>query len=158
MIFGYRLRAISILGREVMNPRGLIGLGRDTLDNSGPELASAIHTYANPASYPILLHCTQGKDRTGLIVLLVLLLLDVPLPAISHDYFLSVEGLRVERESRLKEIRSIGLADEFADCPVDFVEKMVGYLDEKYGGIEGYLEAVGVSKAERDSLVEALRA
>lgn len=39
MLFGYRMQAISILGREVMQPRGLIGLGYDTLDHSGPEIA-----------------------------------------------------------------------------------------------------------------------
>lgn len=39
MLFGYRMQAISILGQEVMQPRGLIGLGYDTLDHSGPEIA-----------------------------------------------------------------------------------------------------------------------
>lgn len=37
-IFGLRMRAIAILGREVMLPRGLVGLGLDTLDQSGPEI------------------------------------------------------------------------------------------------------------------------
>lgn len=40
MLFGYRMEAISILGREVMNPRGLIGLGYDTIDYCGTELAT----------------------------------------------------------------------------------------------------------------------
>jgi hypothetical protein len=39
MLFGYRMEAISILGREVMKPRGLIGLGYDTIDYCGPEIA-----------------------------------------------------------------------------------------------------------------------
>ena len=38
-ILGLRMRAIRILGSEVMLPRGLVGLGLDTLDNSGPEIA-----------------------------------------------------------------------------------------------------------------------
>jgi hypothetical protein len=32
------MKAISILGCEVMLPRGLVGLGTDTLDHCGPEL------------------------------------------------------------------------------------------------------------------------
>lgn len=39
MLFGYRVKAISILGREVMQPRGLIGLGHDSIDFCGPEIA-----------------------------------------------------------------------------------------------------------------------
>jgi protein-tyrosine phosphatase len=37
-ILGFRMRAIAILGREVMLPRGLVGLGTDTLDHCGPEI------------------------------------------------------------------------------------------------------------------------
>lgn len=37
-IFGFRMRAIAILGREVMLPRGLVGLGTDTVDHCGPEI------------------------------------------------------------------------------------------------------------------------
>lgn len=39
MAFGYRMEAISILGKNVMQPRGLTGLGYDSLDNCGPEIA-----------------------------------------------------------------------------------------------------------------------
>lgn len=39
MAFGYRMEAISILGKNVMQPRGLIGLGYDSIDNCGPEIA-----------------------------------------------------------------------------------------------------------------------
>lgn len=42
MAFGYRMEAISILGREVMQPRGLIGLGYDSLDSCQPEIAEVI--------------------------------------------------------------------------------------------------------------------
>lgn len=39
MILGSRMEAISILGREVMEPRGLVGLGKDSLDFCGAEIA-----------------------------------------------------------------------------------------------------------------------
>lgn len=39
MMLGYRMEAISILGREVMQPRGLVGLGKDSLDYCGTEIA-----------------------------------------------------------------------------------------------------------------------
>ena len=105
MAMGYRVEAIGILGREVMAPRGLIGLGKDSLDYSKGEIRQCFEILADSENYPVLVHCTQGKDRTGLVVLLTLLLCWVPLEAVVRDYRASEEQLQVERESRMKEIR-----------------------------------------------------
>jgi protein-tyrosine phosphatase len=113
MAIGRRMQAISILGREVMQPRGLYGLGYDSLDHCGPEILETLRAYTSLSRYPILIHCTQGKDRTGLIVFLLLSLLGVGLEEITKDYVMSEKELLPERESRLKEIRSIGLTEDF---------------------------------------------
>lgn len=42
-IFGWRNEAISVISREVMIPRGLVGMGLDTLDQSGADLADVIY-------------------------------------------------------------------------------------------------------------------
>jgi len=62
MAFGYRMEAIGILGREVMQPRGLIGLGYDSLDNCQPEIAEALRAFCNLSNYGILVHCTQERQ------------------------------------------------------------------------------------------------
>ncbi|KAG4428047.1 hypothetical protein IFR05_016468, partial [Cadophora sp. M221] len=131
MLFGYRMRAISILGREVMLPRGLIGLGYDSLDACGPEIAECLLAFTSSSSQtPILIHCTQGKDRTGLIVAILLLILKVPLEAIGRDYVMSERELESEKEARMVEIRSIGLSEEFATCPPEWVGCMERHLRE----------------------------
>ncbi|KAI9724380.1 MAG: hypothetical protein M1812_000448 [Candelaria pacifica] len=146
MALGYRTEAISILGREVMQPRGLIGLGYDSLDSSGREIRHIFEILSESSNYPVMIHCTQGKDRTGLVVLLVLLLLDVPIDAVTHDYTLSEAELLPEKESRLEEIREIGLTEDFAGTPPDWAEKMKAHVDEKYGGISQYLTSIGVDE------------
>ncbi|KAE8442440.1 hypothetical protein EG329_003341 [Mollisiaceae sp. DMI_Dod_QoI] len=156
MMFGYRMEAISILGREVMQPRGLIGLGYDSLDHCGPEIAEALRAFSHPTNHPILSHCTQGKDRTGLIISLLLFLLHIPSEAISHDYLLSEPALLPERAERMKEISSIGLTEDFAGCPSDWIEKMEAYLEEKYGGVEGYCKRIGLSEGEIGELRSGL--
>lgn len=117
MATGYRTQAIGILGRDVMAPRGLIGLGKDTIDHGMTEMHKIFTLLANPCNYPTLVHCTQGKDRTGLVILLILLLLEVPLDAISADYMASERELESEKQERMKEITEIGLGEEFAGCP-----------------------------------------
>lgn len=157
MALGYRMEAISILGKNVMQPRGLIGLGYDTLENCGPEIAEALRAFTSLPNLGILVHCTQGKDRTGLIICLILFLLDVPAAAISHDYCMSEEKLLPERESRLVEIKSIGLTEDFAGCPKDWIEKMHAHLEEKYGGVVAYCEKIGFAEEEQRRLIELLK-
>lgn len=146
LALGYRDSAIFLLGSQVMTPRGLVHLGLDTLDTSTNEIKSCFDVLSNAASYPVLVHCTQGKDRTGLVILLVLLLCGVGQEAAQRDYGLSEEELWPEQEQRLAEIRKVGLDESFAGCPANFVEAVVTHLDERYGGVQGYLAKVGVGE------------
>lgn len=156
MIASYRVEAISILGREVMQPRGLIGLGKDTIDYAKHEFFQIMEVMADSSNFPIIIHCTQGKDRTGLVIIVLLLLLDTPLDAISSDYLASERELLPERVSRLAEINEIGLSENFADCPPNFVDEVSGYIDEAYGSIERYMSSIGVSKTTQDKVIENL--
>lgn len=49
-----------------------------TAAQSKPSFSKAMRIFAVGANYPVLVHCIHGKDRTGLIVMLMLLLCDVP--------------------------------------------------------------------------------
>ncbi|KAL9079625.1 MAG: hypothetical protein Q9157_001510 [Trypethelium eluteriae] len=146
MATGYRLEAISILGTNVMRERGLHGLAIDTLHASGAEFHQIFRILADETNLPVMIHCTQGKDRTGISILLVLLLLGVPLEAIEYDYLLSEPELLPERESKLEEIHAIGLTDDFAGCPPDFVTTVSGHITEKFGSVEQYLLSIGVTE------------
>lgn len=157
MLLGYRLEGISIISKNVLLPRGLIGLGQDTLQHSGPEVKAVFDLLANPESYPVLIHCTQGKDRTGLIVTLVLLLCDVDVSAISNDYTLSERELESEFEERMKEIRSIGLDESFAKCPQTFVHEMAQFIGCQHGSVEAYLESIGVSSKQINQIRDLMK-
>ena len=135
-----------------MAKRGLAGLAEDSLTHCTAEVKAVFDVLADEASYPVLVHCTQGKDRTGLVVLLVLMLLDVPVRAIEGDYRFSESELKPEREEKVQEIRSIGLPDSFADCPADWVETVCAFVDGRYGGVREYLLHCGVTEAQQDSI------
>lgn len=155
-ILGFRMKAIAILGREVMLPRGLTGIAIDTLDHSKVEVAQALHSLLRPAALPIMVHCTQGKDRTGLVVALILMVLGVPLPAVDHDYALSDEGLVSGREARLVEIHEIGLSDAFAFVHPAMNQAIENHLSATYGGLHGYLDSIGFQEDHRNNLRKLL--
>ncbi|KAK8041150.1 hypothetical protein PG994_014157 [Apiospora phragmitis] len=159
---GYRIAAIRVMSQEVMLLRGLVGMGLDTLDHSGADILEALNVFleATPGgpSLPILVHCTQGKDRTGLIVALVLMILGVPLEAVSHDYLLTQGALEADRETRIAEIEEIGLTPDWGDCPPDFVARIHEHLVSRYGGVEAYLDGIEFGSDKRRRLVEVLGA
>lgn len=43
----------------------------------------------NELAYPVLIHCLSGKDRTGIVVAAILLILGVDQQAITEEYLLS---------------------------------------------------------------------
>lgn len=140
-----------------MTPRGLLGLANDTLDASGPEIATGLRALLTPPGMPLLVHCTQGKDRTGLIVALVLLLCDVvPLDAIEFDYELTDEKLVEERGDRIVEMREMGLGEEFGRTVPGFVRSVQRHLEDKYGGLHKYLDKVGFGEDERKEVRKKL--
>jgi protein-tyrosine phosphatase len=61
---------------------------RVMLDRTG-QSSPACCAWADPANRPLVIHCTAGKDRTGLAVALLLLTLGVPEETVVADYTLS---------------------------------------------------------------------
>lgn len=104
----------------------------------------------------MLIHCTQGKDRTGIIVILALLIVGVPDEAVDFDYQLSDKELQPEKASRLAEIREIGLPDEFGDTAKDLIETVNRHIESTYGSLDGYLDAIGFGQDKRARLRDNL--
>ncbi|KAI1824660.1 tyrosine/serine protein phosphatase [Xylaria intraflava] len=156
-LLGHRIKAIRIMGEHVMQPLGLVGLSLLTLDESGPEIAEALRTLTSKENpLPTLVHCTQGKDRTGSIIALALMVLRVPTDAITHDYLLSQPGLEPEHEARVAEIVKLGLTPTWGDCPPELIPRIRGHFDVRYGGVDGYLDSIGFGAEDRARLVEVL--
>jgi protein tyrosine/serine phosphatase len=165
MASGYRADAIKIIASQVMTPRGLIGLAQDTLDCAGAEIREIFDILTKDDSYPILIHCTQGKDRTGLIILLLLFLVadalseaqqSIPLDAMASDYMKSEAELLPELETLMKEITDIGLDEEYVKTPPAFTGSLKSYIDTKYGGVRGYLRSIGVGEEKINRVASLL--
>ncbi|KAF4550311.1 Hypothetical protein D9617_18g035020 [Elsinoe fawcettii] len=144
---GHRIPAIRILATS-MAPRGLTGLAKDSLLSSWLEMRKIFTPLACEEAWPVVVHCTQGKDRTGLMVLLLLMLCGVEERACEMDYLASEKGLAAEREERIKEIEEVGMPVEWVDCERGWVGKVRSFIEERWGGVEGYLVWCGVKREE----------
>lgn len=126
-----------------------------------PLFAQAVQRAAD-SDGPLLIHCTAGKDRTGLLVAILLRLLDVPDDAVIADYLRSasapgMERLRDDLRQRVK-AQGLPLTDAQVDqlCGVDrsYLEAAFAAIDERHGSLHAYLLAGGLPPPA----VERLRA
>jgi protein-tyrosine phosphatase len=90
-------------------------------------LRQIVKVLADPTRCPAVLHCRGGKDRTGMLVALILLAAGVSRREILADYLLSYRDTRPEYLQRLLE-----------SLPKD--------------GVEAYLRSIGVSHQDLVSL------
>ena len=142
---------VSFIDPVAEPPTDVVTLAEDyrrMLDRFGPQVAEVIRTIAQADDGGVLVHCAAGKDRTGLIVALLLGALGVAPEVIAEDYALTAAnlerdeadwlengpGIREEREATLGRWRA---------RPEVMLEVLLD-LDERYGGAEGYLREIGV--------------
>ncbi len=107
-----------------------------------PGAASALAAMAD-APRGVLFHCTAGKDRTGVISAVVLLLCGVPREEIVADYVLSAQCLR----GRLGEVhRRFPQLDMAIVTPCEwYMQQFLSLFLARYGGAEEYLRSRGMS-------------
>jgi protein tyrosine/serine phosphatase len=108
----------------------------------------------------VLFHCMGGKDRTGLVAALLLRLAGVEREAVAADYALSGRNLEALLEAWIAAAEDDGdreLRVRISATPAEAMLGVLESLDDRYGGVEGYLRAAGVDDAELARIHTRLR-
>jgi protein-tyrosine phosphatase len=115
-----------------------------------PEAFSAIFSTLAKAEGTAVFHCFAGKDRTGMVAAMSLALAGVGVDAIAADYAETdsqmakryEEWLAASPPEHLEEMR------EDLRCPPERIVGVLEHIDNRWGGVEGYLEAAGMPHAD----------
>lgn len=97
-----------------------------------------------------LFHCSAGKDRTGLVAAILLLLAGVEEEDVVRNYCLSEENIRPIRE-RFSMANDPALQG-FLNARVEDIQPFLNRLRIVYGGVEAYLSHIGMSSEEIETL------
>jgi protein-tyrosine phosphatase len=104
-----------------------------------------------------LIHCTAGRDRTGFGVAIIQLLLGVSHDDVYRDYLLTnqsndlIERIRHRMAEQQIDIDE-GTLEVIARVRRPYLEAALEGIETEFGGLRGYLEAVGVGEIEIDEL------
>ncbi len=110
-----------------------------------------------------LLHCSAGKDRTGVGAAIILLTLGCDEETIVNDYMTSnkskalAERAKKRMMERMKESGFPGEPDEsvlhvLSGVREEYLHGAIQEMHDTFGGIDGYLEEIGISQAEKAAL------
>jgi protein-tyrosine phosphatase len=106
---------------------------------------------------PVITHCFAGKDRTGFTVATVLEAIGVDRGAILADFLRSNDAVSQLREQILESVRDRSetpevvtfaearLTDAVLGVQPEYLGAARRSIEENYGGLQGYLNAAGVT-------------
>lgn len=103
---------------------------KDIIKNQKASVATAFLALAKGSTYPVIIHCSAGKDRTGVVSALLLDLLGVPRQQIVEDYLLSSNS---------------GLVN------ADWIKSALSEVDAA-GGIKKYLAGIGINSSMQNAI------
>ena len=122
------------------------------VSEGGGVLTEAIEVLASTDSLPAVMHCSAGKDRTGVLSALVLAFLGVPDETIIEDYALSAAAMeRLLERLKAEYPEAVDQVEKFAPAILHVVpETMEQFLAElrlEYGTYEDLAIHLGVVEA-----------
>jgi protein-tyrosine phosphatase len=144
----------SAIGRL---PPELAAVYRYMIDDCGAQIASAIRLLCSDGALPGLVHCTAGKDRTGLVVALVLEVIGVPDEIIAADYALSEAYLDTGTAKAISKIRAISGIGRWLDLGAlgaspQVIHDALARVRDRCGSVSEYLIGNGLTAGDLRNL------
>jgi len=134
------------------------------LETFGPSFVRMVRQAAQPE--PMIIHCTAGKDRTGVAAMLLLDMLGVDRDDIVADYALSAKRRRGSDFDHTEATSLKQMLSERGLDPADFAalwevraqvaENTLDCLYQRWSGASGYLNAMGLTTAEASATCQNL--
>ncbi|MDA3624427.1 tyrosine-protein phosphatase [Saccharopolyspora sp. WRP15-2] len=140
---------------------GLPEIYRRMVDDFGDRLVLAVRELARPGALPAVVHCSAGKDRTGVVIALALSVAGVAPEVIAEDYAMTGEFLGAEYLADIEQrMAAIGLSQQPRDnavaCPPELIHDTLTRITGKHGTVRDFLLAHGATGEELEALRTAL--
>ncbi|CAJ0829181.1 12784_t:CDS:2, partial [Entrophospora sp. SA101] len=115
-----------------------------------------ISSLTDKSNLPVLIHCKHGKDRTGIVIAIILSLLGIPDELIIKDYLSSLKHLQPIQSKIVKDLRRMGLPEEFSLVNYEAMKYFLDYVKDEYSSTSNYLIKHGFSLEKQNLIIQNL--
>lgn len=99
-----------------------------------------------------MMHCTHGKDRTGIISFLLEAICDVSILDITADYQVSEINLKNAKSKYNLPLQKMLLEDPVITADQGNMTELLDHIKRNYGGLKEYLQFIGVTQEEVENI------
>lgn len=121
----------------------LASMYTDFLEGQAATIGVGVTQCFTPVNLPILVHCHAGKDRTGLLIAMVLEGLGVERDAVVADYALTSRHWKPAATDVPDAVRDAGIEWDrigtLFTAPPEALEQALTMLEAEHGSVAGYL-------------------
>lgn len=112
-----------------------------------PKFAEAIRVFADKNNYPIYFHCSLGRDRTGSMAMMLMLLCGMSEADCRREHFLSWFSLRGDGEN-------VGIGPHFGnvDAFFDCLKQVKGPEFSVYENAVSFMHKIGITDGEIEKI------
>lgn len=133
--------------------RGLKQMYKDFIDTSQTFIYTMLKLLSDPNNVPALIHCTAGKDRTGIASALIQSCVGFSKECVTDDYEATTEGITPIYDEIRKHYNGVqGMAEEFLTSERETMASTLAYIDEMHGSVQEYLIKCGFNSQEQEKL------
>ena len=131
-------------------PESLSELYIQLLKGSKKEYAEIFRIMCRYEKECIIFNCTAGKDRTGVLAMLLLGLAGVGYDVIAMDYSVTERYMEPVFKYQKEQMRKYGIEvpDFLLESKAGEIKTAMDYLQENYGTVENYLQNIGLTEEE----------
>ncbi|HET8843243.1 MAG TPA: tyrosine-protein phosphatase [Ktedonobacteraceae bacterium] len=142
--------------QKVRDAPSLQELYQHILEMCQPEIQQILQLMATADIFPCVVHCAVGKDRTGLIIALLLSIANVPVETIASDYALSAGYLEpffeILRARAAREAPDAQRSEWLLSALPETMIATLEYVKSRYGSVNDYLLAIGLTSQQLATL------
>jgi len=134
------------------NSINLIGMYKYIIKYHSNEIKEVLEHFTDEQNYPILIFCSLGKDRTGIMSALISEMVGIPREVTVQEYSKSCELLHPAKDEILGQTRQLFLGDWIIESPVEVMREFLQFIDQQYGSVSQFLTSIGFGKEKQDKV------